>query len=173
MAIDPYVMVEKFEGGSVKNGHPKNSSLLFNFTHVVSTPIDPVAGHVTNRRHHELIVADILIDASMYQYYQGIIDKDQDAATKGKFKVEFGFFRTNQPNLGADGSGESAPYLKINLENAFIAHVEFIAGDTRETTGPQAGAGRNEMIRVKFAYDKIMWTYTKGGKSAQDSWGGK
>ena len=63
-------------------------------------------------------------------------------------------------------------YFTIQMKDAFVASVEYIMGDTRESGGERGAAagGRQEFMRVKFAYREIHWVYANGNKEAMDKW---
>jgi len=162
-----------FEGTSKKTGHLKNSSIVHAVYHKLETPVDTAAGAVTHRRQHGLMVVEALIDSSVYQIYNAVIDKDRDGTKK--LAVTLQFYRTNQDNIGLWGAGENAPYYKIQLTDAFVTTVEFVMGDTRSTSnvGGGAAAGRAEYLRLSFAYRQIEWTYMNGNKGTTDAWDAK
>lgn len=177
MALDAYILINQagkaFEGTANKTGFPKGSSIVHAAYHSLETPVDIAHGAVTHRRQHGLLVVEMLIDASVYQIFNAIIDKDKDGSKK--VGAEIGFFRPDQANIGLKGFGETKPYYKIIMTDGFIASCEFVMGDTRSTGGPAgaAAAGRQEYLKVKFAYRQIEWMYCDGNKSAQDAWDAK
>ena len=173
MALDACISIKgkaQFEGTSKKAGHLKSSSIVHAVYHEVATPMDLAHGAVTHRRQHGLMTVEMLIDASVYQIYQACIDKDKDGTEK--LVVIIQYFRPNQENIGLWGGGENKPYLQHTLTDAFVASVEFVMGDTRASGGAEgaAAAGRQEYIKVKFAYRQIEWMYMNGNKAAQDKW---
>jgi type VI secretion system Hcp family effector len=161
---------KEFEGSSKKTGHLKNSSIVHAVYHSITTPVDH--GAVTGRRQHGVMQVDMLIDPSIYQLYNAIIDKDKSGAKK--LEVTLQFYRTNQDNIGLWGGGENAPYYKIVLSEAVITSIEFIMNDLTPAPGTPPGAAAaqrtGELVRVKFAYDKIEWTFMQGNKNTLDSW---
>jgi type VI secretion system Hcp family effector len=167
MSMEAYILVKGFEGTSVKAGHPKQSSIVHSVSHEVVTPADVTHGAFTGRREHRPIKVALLIDASSYQYYQALIDKDKSGAKK--LDVELGFFRPDQTNIGIEGKGEAEPYYKIQLKDALVQGILHVMGDTR---GAVAGAPpvRTEYIEVTFVYREIHWLYTKGNKETMDAW---
>ena len=103
MALDAYILIKGFEGTSKKNGHPKGSSIVHAVNHELVTPMDLAHGAVTHRRQHGLMIVEMLIDASVYQIYNALIDKDKDGTKK--LDVELGFFR---PTRTTSASGVRA-----------------------------------------------------------------
>jgi type VI secretion system secreted protein Hcp len=166
MALDAYILVGGFEGTSKKGGHPAKSSIVHGVQHTVQTPIDSTHGSVTGRRVHAPLVVSMTIDASVYQYYQNVIDKDKDGSKK--LDVEIGFYRPNQENIGLWGSGEAKPYFKINLKDAFVSQINFRMPDARAQGG--AEANRQEYLEVTFVYREIHFLYTNGNKESVDAW---
>src|SRR5262249_34377447 len=81
-AFDACILIKQagkeFEGTSKKIGHLKNSSVVYAVSHQIQTPFDPGSGSVTHRRQHGLFQVEMAIDASVYQLYNAIIDKDKD-----------------------------------------------------------------------------------------------
>ena len=171
MALDACIAITPgFEGSSKKAGHLKGSSIVHAVVHSVETPVDLAHGSVTHRRQHSLLTVEMVLDPSVYQIYQAVIDKDKDGSKK--LAVALAFYRPNQDNVGLWGAGETAPYFTIELADAFIASVEFIMGDVR-ASGAEAGAaagGRGEYLRVKIAYRQITWTFKNGNKTSIDAW---
>jgi len=167
MPLEAYIMVKGFEGTSKKAGHPKGASIVHSVSHSVNTPIDAVHGALTGRRNHNPIKVGLLIDASVYQYYQNLIDKDKTGSTK--LDVELGFFRSDQTNIGLEGNGENGVYYKINLKDAICVGIDYWMGDSRGNVVGQAPM-RQEYIEVTFIYREIHWTYAKGNKESVDKW---
>jgi type VI secretion system Hcp family effector len=170
MALEAYILVKGFEGTSKKAGHAKGSSIVHTVTHSVQTAVDTSHGVMTGRRNHTPIKVGLLIDASVYQYHQAIIDKDKDGSKR--LEVELGFFRSDQTHVGLPGKGENAPYYKIQLKDAVVVGVDYYMGDTRGGTPAQPGQTplRQEYIEVTFIYREIHWIYTDGNKETMDAW---
>ena len=177
MALDPCMLIKmngkEFEGTSKQTGHLKSSTMVHAVQHKIDTPVDIAAGSVTHRRQHGLFLVSHTIDASVYQIYNAVIDKDRDGSKK--LEVTLQFYRPNQDNIGSWGAGQNAPFYKIVLTDAFVVSVEFMTDDTRlmgALTGA-AAAGRGEYLRTSFAYRQIEWTYMNGNKATQDAWDAK
>jgi len=167
MALEAYILVKGYEGTSKKAGHPKGSSIVHSVAHTVDTPIDAIHGALTGRRNHRPIKVSLLIDASVYQYYQSMIDKDKTGTTK--LDVELGFFRSDQTNIGLPGKGENGVYYKINLKDAIVVGIDYYMGDTRNNI-PGQPPMRQEYLEVTFIYREIHWTYADGNKETMDAW---
>jgi type VI secretion system Hcp family effector len=171
MALEAYILTAGFEGTTKKFGHPAKASIVHSVYHELTTPIDNVHGAVTGRRAHGLLHVELVVDASIHQYYTACIDKDKGGAKK--LDVEVGFYRTDQANVGLKGFGEEKTYYKINLKDAFVASITFTMGDRMggTTANPgSVGTVRSEYIKVSFAYREIHWLYCDGNKEAMDKW---
>jgi len=164
---------KEFEGTSKKTGHLKSSTIVHYVSHDIITPVDVAAGAVTHRRQHGLFTVGHDIDASVYQLYNAVIDKDRDGTKK--LEVTLQFYRANQDNIGKWGAGENAPFFKIVLTDAFVTSVGFRMDDTRMTgaIAGSAAAGRGEYLVTAFAYRMIEWTYMNGNKATNDAWDNK
>jgi len=177
MALDACMLVKlngkEMEGTSKKTGHLKSSTIVHAVSHDIITPVDIAAGAVTHRRQHGLMVVSHDIDASVYQLYNAVIDKDRDGSKK--LEVTLQFYRANQDNIGKWGAGENAAFYKIVCTDAFVTSIGFRMEDTRATGAVQgaAAAGRGEYLITSFAYRQIEWTYMNGNKATQDAWDAK
>jgi len=169
MPFEAYIKTTGFEGTSVKNGHPKQSSVVFAIDHQIRKPTDLAHGTITGRREHGAMKVSMVIDASSYQYYDNLIKTDQSGAKK--LEIEIGMFRPDQTNVGIEGAGEAAPYYKIQMKDAMVTAVRHVMGDSRGTQAQGAGQPvRTEYLEVEFVYREIHWIYTKGNKETMDRW---
>jgi type VI secretion system Hcp family effector len=165
MALYSYALHDQgINGSSLRKGHPKNSVIMYGFSLSLRTPFDEGQHHITSNRVWSICYADLGCDAATNLIYQACIDKDTKPASK-PLKVEFGFFRVNQPDQGIDGSGDQAVYFKYNIEDARIVSVEFFMDNVSDKAGT-----RSEYIRVGYIFSKIAATYTKGGVGMADQW---
>jgi hypothetical protein len=135
MAQEGYLLVNGFGGQNTRRGAPKNSSLLYSLVFDVSHPMDASHHVFTGKRFWSTVRAEIPVDASIYQYYQAVVDADNKA---NPLAVEVGLYRQNQPTVGVLGFGDDKPYLKVNLVDARVSGVSY-SMEARGGIGTEAG----------------------------------
>jgi type VI secretion system Hcp family effector len=169
MPFEAYILVDGFEGDSVKNGHPKKSSIVFAIDHGIRKPTDLAHGTISGRREHGAMKVSMVIDSSSYQYYDNLIKTDQSGAKK--LNIEIGMFRPDQTNVGIIGNGEAATYYTIQMKDAMVTAIRHVMGDSRGSQAQGAGQPvRTEYLEVEFVYREIHWTFKKGNKETMDKW---
>jgi len=76
-------------------------------------------------------------------------------------EVHFKFWRPS-------ASGIDTQWFTIDLTNASIASLDLYHPDTLDTAGSGGSGGSPEQEELSLTYQKIQWTYTDGGITAED-----
>jgi len=156
------------DGSNLKAGMPKKSILMSSFNLDVDTPFDKGHAAVTQARVWSPCTAKLIVDAATYALYNALITKDK--AGSKPLTVEFGFYRAPQTTQGIYGKGESEPYYKITLRDAYIINLHFVMEDVRVQSTGTGGGMLSEFLEVGIIFREIEGVYTDGNKSFNDKW---
>ncbi|HTF36468.1 MAG TPA: Hcp family type VI secretion system effector [Myxococcota bacterium] len=131
----------------------EKSSIVYEFDYQVEIPFDVDTGQASGRRRHKPIVFTKRIDKASPQLHQ--------ACTSGETltKVKFEFYRV-------DPMGGQEKYYTIELDNAKIVNIEqwFPITHDKET------AHYPHLEEVQLTFQKITYTWVKGGVTSTDDW---
>ncbi|MBI9018611.1 MAG: type VI secretion system tube protein Hcp [Phycisphaerae bacterium] len=132
--------------GSVIADDPRSpfadSMLVLDFVHEVVSPRDAASGLPTGKRQHKPVTITKRIDKASPLLAQGLINNLNLPS------IKFSFFRTN-----TDGTRDV--YYTVELQKASIASI---------------GHDDINTETISFVYEKIIWTWTDGGITANDDW---
>ena len=152
-AVVMYVSYEGIDGESIDPDGGK-SSLVYGYSHSVTSPYDPVTGDVTVRQHSPLRIVKSMDKSS---------PKLQEVCNQGSVipKVYF--------NMYFEADTGYKKFYAIELTNARITSFQGY-GTVRANELPQE--------TVSFTYETIKWTYTeydaagnsKGNVEYVDTW---
>ncbi len=162
MALNAYLRLEgerKGEiDGSVTQKGRERSILVIAFTHEVTSPRDTATGLATGRRQHGPLVITKEVDRATTPLHAA------QASNESFKRWELELWT---PRLtGAAGAGGEVQYFTITLTNASIASFR-----TEMPNNKHADLAKlNTFEEIAFTYEKIEWTWTDGGLSAQDDW---
>lgn len=112
------------------------------FVHDIVSPRDTASGLPTGKRQHKSITITKRIDRSTPLLYDVLVNNEILS------QVIFRFYRT-----GRDGLIEQ--YYTVELLNASISEIKSAGRDTEN---------------ISFVYQKIIWTWTDEGITAEDDW---
>jgi type VI secretion system secreted protein Hcp len=116
----------------------------------IDSMFDPTSGTATGKLQHQPLSITKLIDQSSPKLYTAMVTKETLT------NVTLAFW-SSLP----DGSGKQTPYFAIKLTNASIVGITLTSPDTQDFAA---------QTEVRFAYQKISWTWTDGGITGQDDW---
>jgi type VI secretion system secreted protein Hcp len=157
MASTAYLKLKGQKQGAIKGSVTQKgrvgSILVIATHHEIAAPRDVASGVATGKRSHKPLVITKEIDQSTPPLYSALVSNEPFA------ECELEFWR-------AGSTGVEEPYFTIRLTKAIVARIEFVQPDTRNPEMAKYGAYQN----VSFAYQKIEWTWTKGGIAAVDDW---
>ena len=126
-----------------------------NLRYAIQSPIDPASGSPSGRRRHDPITIRKEVDSASPLYVAAL------ANNKVLHTLNLNFVKTNP-------QGITEPYFTITLTNAALA------GYGRKPL-PHNPSGRqqyttNEVEEIQITFQKIVYTWTKGGITSSDDW---
>jgi type VI secretion system secreted protein Hcp len=139
--------------GSVTQKGRSGSILVIATHHEITSPRDAASGLATGKRSHKPVVVTKEIDQSTPALYSALVSNEMFA------EWDLQFWR-----VGTTGVEEQ--YYTIKLTRAAVTSIEFVQPDLRNPELAKYGDYQN----VSFGYQKIEWTWTKGGFTALDDW---
>jgi type VI secretion system secreted protein Hcp len=125
--------------------------LEFNFE--VKSPTDPGSGKPTGKRMYEPLVVCKRVDKAS-PLLSAALTTNESLST-----VKLLFWRP-------DNAGKSEQFYTIELTNALLCGQEIYLPMTID----KEFAHFPVMEKLKFSFQKIVWTYTNGGITATDDW---
>lgn len=121
--------------------------------HELLSPRDPATGQATGRRQHRPFVITKEVDRSSPLLYRAF------ASNENLTEWELQFW-------GANPQGVDVQRYVVALTNASIANIKFhLPNLKRPELAPYL-----LYEEVSFVYQKIVWTWSDGGITAQDDW---
>jgi type VI secretion system secreted protein Hcp len=113
----------------------------------ISAPFDATTGQASGKRQHKPIVVTKAIDETSPSLLKALVTNEVLTT------VKIDFWRPAPET--------AAPYFSITLTNAIVSDVTLNSSSEEETS---------EIEQLQFVYQKIVWTWTPSGTSAQDDW---
>jgi type VI secretion system secreted protein Hcp len=131
----------------------EDSCLVQMFQNEILIPYDQATGQASGRRVHKPITITKRIDKASPKLSQ--------ALTSGETltEVKFEFYRVNP-------MGGQEKYYTIELTNAKIVNMK----QWFPITADQTKSAYSHLEDVSLTYQKITWTWVKGGVSSMDDW---
>jgi type VI secretion system secreted protein Hcp len=157
MALNAYLDLEgqtqgKINGSTTQAGR-ENTIEVIAFSHEVVSPRDAASGLPTGKRQHKPITITKQVDKSSPLLMNALVNNENIP----KWKL---MFWTPSP------SGQEVQHYTLELVNASIAGIR---GEMLNNKYPE-NMPHKEREHVAFCYQKIIWTWTDGGVTAQDDW---
>jgi type VI secretion system secreted protein Hcp len=157
MALNAYLtIVAEKQGlirGSVTQKGRAGKILVTAASHQVICPRDPASGIPTGKRVHKPLLLTKELDCST-PLLLNILAHNENIRS-----LELQFW---QPSP----TGAERQHFTIRLTNANISAIQFKLPSTRS---PKLSR-YNEYEEIAFTYQKIEWTWTEGGITADDDW---
>lgn len=147
----------EIKGSVIQKGREGSISVQYLQSKIV-TPRDAASGLPTGKRQHEPLVFRKTIDKSTPLLLNALVTNEN--ITEAHFK----FYR---PSTSGTTLGTEVNYFNIDLLNANVASHNLYHPDTYDSGASSATA---ELEELSFTYQKITWTWTDGGITAQDDW---
>ncbi|HEY2910570.1 MAG TPA: type VI secretion system tube protein TssD, partial [Gemmataceae bacterium] len=146
--------------GSVTQKGREGSIMVTAVNQSVISPRDMASGLPSGKRMHKPIVLTANLDQSLPLLYNALCQNENIS------KWELQFWSPQTGNDRTSGVGSEVQNFKIELTNASICSIDFRMVDNRN---PEL-MKYPEFFEVAFVYQKIVWTWVKGGVTASDDW---
>jgi type VI secretion system secreted protein Hcp len=130
----------EIQGSCTAEGR-EGTIVVENISHDLISPRDAASGLPTGKRQHKPVTITKRLDKATPLLYSAIVNNET-------LSVTLRFYRTGPDKIVRN-------YYTIDLQNANVADIH---------TGPR------DTEVVSFTYQKITWTWTDGGITAQDDW---
>jgi type VI secretion system secreted protein Hcp len=151
MSSPAYVTLTAKAQGAIKGNVTakgrEGAIALLAVAYEISVPRDPATGLPSGKRQHKPIVVTKAVDETSPSLIKALVTNEVLTT------VKIDFWRSAPET--------AAPYFSITLTNAIVADV---------TLNSSAEAATSETEQWQFVYQKIVWTWTASGASAQDDW---
>ena len=147
--------------GSVTQKGRENSSFVYTIDSKCAIPVDQHTGLSAGMRRHEPLTITKEIDQASPLFFNCCVTNETLSSVVVKF------WKVGTIASGAQGAEEQ--YYTIELTNA---HISEFRQFTPEHTGAEALSAKStwDQEEIKFSFQKITLTWTKGGKTAVDDW---
>jgi type VI secretion system secreted protein Hcp len=154
-AAEPiHVFITGQSTGAIAGDNTDGSIAGLAFEHNIISPRDPASGLPTGKRMHKPFTIVKSIDTATPLLYQSLVTNQNLPTVTMKFY---------KPAVGGE---KPELYYMVTLTNASISSVRNWKPNTRDLSADRAG----DLEEVSFTYQKITWTWVKGGISASDDW---
>jgi type VI secretion system secreted protein Hcp len=161
--LNAYLKIKAAKQGAIKGGVTQkgreDSILVIAVDHELVSPRDSASGQATGKRQHKPIVITKEIDRSSPALRTALITGENLPEVTLQFHA---------PQRAATGGGAETQHFTIALKNARIAGIHHVMPNNKDPQLTKLAAYE----QVSFVYDEITWTWTDGGLTASDSWGG-
>jgi len=148
---------QDIKGESSQSSLGRANSIECTFYHQgVLTAREAGSGMATGRRQYEPLLIRKRIDKSSPLIAKALVENQ-------KIDAVFKFFR---PNPTGDGTTEQ--FYSVEIKEGRVASMKQFVPDTIVP----ATSTEPPMEEVTFVFSTIIWTYTNGGVTHQDTWSG-
>ena len=162
MALNSYLRLKGQKQGDIKGSviqkTREDTIMVIAVSHSIISPRDAASGLPTGKRMHKPLVITKELDKSSPLLYNVLCNNENIT----KWKLEF--FQPQQDQR--TGLGSEINHFVIELENASIASISFRSPNNKHPDLMKFA----EYEEVAFVYEKITWTWVKGGVMASDAW---
>ena len=139
--------------GSVTQSGREGTILVHSFDCSIVSPRDPASGLPTGKRQHKPIMILKEIDKSSPLLWSALVNNENLTSWILRF-------------YSPTPTGATTQSYTITLTNASIASIDESLADT----AVPANLSLPLYEQISFTYQKIQWTWTDGGITAQDDW---
>jgi type VI secretion system secreted protein Hcp len=157
MALNAYLKLKgETQGeirGSVTQAGREDSIMVIATNHEVVSPRDAASGLPTGKRQHKPFTITKEVDQSTPLLYNVLVNNENIT----EWKLEYW-----QPSA----SGREVQHYHVELVNASISAIQQEMLNNKYPENMQ----HKEREHVSFCYQKIIWTWTDGGITAEDDW---
>jgi type VI secretion system secreted protein Hcp len=157
MALNAYLsIVAEKQGailGSVTQKGREGKILVYALFHEIVCPRDPASGHPTGKRAHKPFTITKEVDRASPLLYNVLVNNENIKT----FRLDLW-----QPTQ----LGQEKQHYAVELTNANISAIQLKMANNRHPKLMKLP----EYEEISFTYQKICWTWTDGGISAEDDW---
>src|SRR5690242_4587415 len=163
MALNAYLRLKGQKQGEIKGSVTQkgreNSIMVIAVSHEIVSPRDAASGLPTGKRMHKPFVITKELDKASPLLYSMVTMNENIP------EWELQFWRP-QSAVATTGVGAEYQNYTVKLVNANIASIAFRMANNKNPDLMKYA----EYEEVAFTYQKINWTWTDGGISAEDDW---
>lgn len=157
MALNAYLSIKGQKQGEIKGSVTQkgreNTIMVIATQHEIVSPRDPASGLPTGKRMHKPFIITKELDKSSPLLYNVLTNNEN---------ITEAVIRYWTPNK--DGSEKQ--HYTVRLTNANIASINFRMPNNKHPDLMKFA----EYEEVAFTYQKIEWTWSDGGITADDDW---
>jgi type VI secretion system secreted protein Hcp len=157
MALNAYLTIEAETQGQIKGSVTQkgreDSIMVIAVNHEIISPRDAASGLPTGKRQHKPLTITKELDKAS-PLLQAILVNNENIK---KFDLKF---------WAPSATGKEAQHYTISLMNANIASIAFKMLNNKNPELMKYA----EYEEIAFTYQKVIWTWTDGGITAEDDW---
>ena len=157
MALNAYLKLKGQTQGEIKGSVTQKGRegkiMVIAVSHEIMSPRDPASGLPTGKRMHKPFVITKELDKSSPLLYSVLVNNENVT----EWELQFW-----QPSP----SGAEVQHYTVKLVNANIASIHFRMLNNKNPELMKYA----EYEELAFTYQKIIWTWTQGGITAEDDW---
>ena len=157
MALNAYLKLKGQKQGEIKGSVTQKGRegkiAIIAVSHEIISPRDPASGLPTGKRMHKPFVITKELDKASPILYNVLVNNENVT----EWSLEFW-----QPSA----TGAEKQHYTVELTNANIASISFRMANNKHPDLMKFA----EYEEVSFTYEKITWTWIKGGIMSSDSW---
>ena len=157
MALNAYLKLKGQTQGEIKGSVTQKGRegkiMVIAVSHEIMSPRDPASGLPTGKRMHKPFVITKELDKSSPLLYNVLVNNENITEWETQFW---------QPSA----TGAELQHYTVKLTNANIASIHFRMLNNKNPELMKYA----EYEEVAFTYQKIIWTWTQGGITAEDDW---
>lgn len=162
MALNAYLKLKGEKTGDIKGSVTQKGRegkiMVIAVSHEIVSPRDAASGLPTGKRMHKPFVITKELDKSSPLLYSALVNNENIAEWELQFWT---------PQLkAATGTGQEVQHYTVKLTNANIASMAFRMANNKHPDLMKFA----EYEEIAFTYQKITWTWTDGGITAEDDW---
>src|SRR5512139_1153233 len=162
MALNAYLRLKGQKQGEIKGSMTQkgreNSIMVIAVSHEIMSPRDPASGLPTGKRMHKPFVVTKELDKASPLLYSTLVNNENISEWELKHYT---------PQVKAQQVvGTEVNHYTVRLINANIASINFRMPNNRNPDLMKYA----EFEEIAFTYQKIIWTWTEGGITAEDDW---
>jgi type VI secretion system secreted protein Hcp len=150
--------------GSVTQKGREGKIMVIAVSHEIVSPRDPASGLPTGKRQHKPFVITKELDQSSPLLYNALTQNENIS------EWELQFWSPVQLNPGvsahAGAGGTEFQHFTVKLTNVNIASISFRMLNNKNPELTRYA----EYEEIAFTYQKIEWTWVKGGITGMDDW---
>ena len=157
MALNAYLKLKGQTQGEIKGSVTQTGRegkiMVIAVSHEIMSPRDPASGLPTGKRMHKPFVITKELDKSSPLLYSVLVNNENVT----EWELQFW-----QPSP----TGAEVQHYTVKLTNANIASIHFRMLNNKNPELMKYA----EYEELAFTYQKIIWTWTQGGITAEDDW---